>query len=418
MEFKDIIFQSWDSLVRNRLRSILTMLGIVWGLVTVVLLLGYGQSVGNSVVGAFMGIGNNVLIMWSGQTSMQAGGQRAGKRVLFFYEDAEAIRKEVPLVKNVSLEHNNIYGFKSGARVISISSKAVQYPYGEMRKLKVAEGRYFEEADFLEQRRVVIFGPNAAKKVFGNRSPVGEYVGVLGQQFLVIGVLELKIQDASNNGPDNENAFFPFETIRAITNVKYPSMIVFQPVSPELDGEAMEAVRAVLARRHNFHPKDDKATPTWNTVENTRELMKFSVALQAVLGFIGALTLGVGGVGVMNIMLVSVTERTREVGLRKALGARPRDIAFQFLTESLVLTFLAGAVGMIASVAIANMIPPMPLYGDRFNTANNEGDIILKTSTGVMISAFLILTSVGIFSGMWPALKAAKMDPVDALRHE
>jgi putative ABC transport system permease protein len=418
MVFKDIILQSWDSLIRNRLRSVLTMMGIAWGLVTVVLLLGYGQSVGNSVVGAFMGIGNNVIMIWGGQTSMQAGGQRAGKRIRFEYEDAEAIRNEAPLVKNVSLEDDDIYGYKIGSKVISISTKVVQYPYAEMRKLNIAQGRYFEESDFVEQRRVVIFGPNAAKKVFGTRPPVGEYVGINGQQFEVIGVLELKIQDASNNGPDNENAFVPFETMRTLVNLKYPDMIVFQPVSPEMHKQALEQVRAVLARRHDYHPKDDKATPEWDTIEDSAELRQFSIALQVVLGFIGALTLGVGGVGVMNIMLVSVTERTREVGVRKALGARPRDIAWQFLIEALVLTFVAGAVGMLASVLIANAIPPMPLYGESFKTANHEGDIILRTSSTVMISAFCILAGVGIFSGMWPALKAAKMDPVVSLRYE
>jgi putative ABC transport system permease protein len=247
---------------------------------------------------------------------------------------------------------------------------------------------------------------------------VGEFVGVNGQQFQVIGILELKIQDASNNGPDNENAFFPFETIRSLTNAKYPDMLVFQPVTPELHLKTLEAVRAVLARRHSFNPKDDKATPEWNTIENSEELRQFSFALQIVLGFIGALTLGVGGVGVMNIMLVSVTERTREIGLRKALGARPRDIALQFLTESLVLTFIAGALGMVASVVIANAIPPMPLYSESFKTANHEGDIILQTSMSVMVSAFFILSAVGIFSGLWPALKASKMDPVDSLRYE
>ena len=418
MVWRDIITQSWDSLVRNRLRSVLTMLGIAWGLVTVVLLLGYGQSVGNSVVSAFLGIGNNVIMCWGGQTSMQAGGERAGKRIRFEYEDAQAIRNEVPLVKNVSLEDDDAYGFKVGNKVISISTKAIQYPYGEMRKLKVAEGRYFEESDFVEQRQVVIFGPNAAKKVFGNRSPVGEFVTMNGHSFEVIGVLELKIQDSSNNGPDNENAFLPFETMRTVANLKYPDMIVFQPVAPELHKETLEAVRAVLARRHGFNPKDDKATPEWNTIEDSAELRNFSIGLQVVLGFIGALTLGVGGVGVMNIMLVSVTERTREVGVRKALGAKPRDIAWQFLVEALVLTFIAGAVGMLASVAIAHIIPPMPLYSDMFKTANHEGDIILRTSTTVMFAAFFILAGVGIFSGMWPALKAAKMDPVVALRYE
>src|SRR5438270_2941185 len=164
MDFREVLIQSWESLVRNRLRSILTMLGIVWGLVTVVLLLGYGQSVGDNVVGAFLGIGNNVIMIWSGQTSMQAGGQRAGQRVRFKYEDVEAIRQDVPLLRNVSAEDDEVWGFKFGNRVISVSTKCVQFPYGDMRRLEVEEGRYFEESDFTEHRRVVIFGPNAAKK--------------------------------------------------------------------------------------------------------------------------------------------------------------------------------------------------------------------------------------------------------------
>jgi putative ABC transport system permease protein len=137
-----------------------------------------------------------------------------------------------------------------------------------------------------------------------------------------------------------------------------------------------------------------------------------------LLGFIGALTLGVGGVGVMNIMLVSVTERTREVGLRKAIGARPRDIALQFLTEALLLTFVAGVIGMLVAVVLAHAIPPMPLYSEQFKTVNHEGDIFLRTSATVMVSSFLILAGVGVFSGLWPALKAASMNPVEALRYE
>jgi putative ABC transport system permease protein len=418
MLLKEVIAHSWESLQRNRLRSILTMLGIVWGLATVVLLLGYGQSVGESVVGAFMGIGNNVIIVWQGQTSMQAGGQRAGRRIRFKYEDLQAIRDEVPLVKNVSAENDDNYAFKYGNRVVTVSTKAIQFPYGEMRKLNVSEGRFFEPGDFSEHRRVVIFGPNAAKKVFGGHPPVGEFVSINGAQFQVIGVLALKIQDSSNNGPDNENAFLPFETTGDIVDLRDPSMIVFQPITPELHKEALKAVRTVLAQRHGFDPRDEKSTPEWDTVENSEELQKFSFALQILLGFIGALTLGVGGVGVMNIMLVSVTERTREVGLRKAIGARPRDIALQFLTEALLLTFVAGIVGMLVAVALAHAIPPMPLYSEQFKTANHEGDIFLRTSGTVMITSFLILAGVGIFSGLWPALKAASMNPVEALRYE
>jgi putative ABC transport system permease protein len=418
MRIKELIFQSWDALTRNRLRSILTMMGIVWGLTTVVLLLGYGQSVSEGVLNAFLGIGNNVIIVWEGQTSMQAGGQRAGKRIHFKYEDIQAIRDEAPLVRLVSAEWDDSVAYKYGDRVISVQSKAIQYPYGEMRRLNIAEGRYFEEDDFSEHRHVLIFGPNAAVKVFGNRDPVGEHVTINGQTWDVIGLLRLKIQDASNNGPDNENVFMPFESMSDIENQRDPSMFAFQPVTALQHKAALAQVREVLARRHNFDPRDDKSSPEWDTVDDTKEIEQFGLALRIILGFIGVLTLGVGGVGVMNIMLVSVTERTKEVGLRKALGARNRDIALQFLVEALVLTFAAGAVGMLVSLFLAHAIPPMPLYSEMYKTANHEGDIFLKTSSSVMLTAFVILTLVGVTAGLWPALKASRMEPVEALRYE
>jgi putative ABC transport system permease protein len=418
VQVKELIQQSWDALTRNRLRSILTMMGIVWGLTTVVLLLGYGQSVSAGVLNAFLGIGNNVIMVWEGQTSMQAGGQRAGKRIHFKYEDVEAIREEAPLVRMVSAEWDDPVAYKYGDRVVTVQSKAVQYPYGEMRKLNVAEGRFFEESDFTEHRHVLIVGPNAAKKVFGNRDPVGEFVTINGGSWEVIGLLRLKIQDSSNNGPDNENFFMPFESMSDINDRRDPEMIVFQAVLPLLHKAALGQVREVLARRHNFNPKDDKSTPEWDTVDDSKDIQQFGLALQLILGLIGTLTLGVGGVGVMNIMLVSVTERTKEVGLRKALGARNRDIAWQFLVEALVLTFAAGAVGMLVSFVLAHAIPPMPLYSAMYKTANHEGDIFLKTSSSVMLTAFVILTLVGITAGLWPAWKAAHMEPVEALRHE
>ena len=418
MRIKELILQSWDALSRNRLRSILTMMGIVWGLTTVVLLLGYGESVSQGVLTAFLGIGNNVIIIWEGQTSMQAGGERAGKRIHFKYEDVQAIRDEAPLVRLVSAEWDDAVAYKYGDRVISVQSKAMQYPYGEMRKLNMDEGRYFEESDFTEHRHVLIFGPNAAKKVFGNRDPVGEHVTINGETWDVIGLLKRKIQDSSNNGPDNENVFLPFESMSDFNDERDPHMIVFQPVTPLQHKAALAQVREVLARRHNFNPRDDKSTPEWDTVDDSKDIEQFGIALRLILGFIGVLTLGVGGVGVMNIMLVSVTERTKEVGLRKAIGARKRDIALQFLVEALVLTFVAGAVGMLVSVGLAHAIPPMPLYSEMYKTANHEGDIFLKTSGSVMLTAFVILAIVGVTAGLWPAWKAANMQPVEALRYE
>ena len=406
MQVKELIQQSWDALTRNRLRSILTMMGIVWGLTTVVLLLGYGQSVSAGVLNAFLGIGNNVIMVWEGQTSMQAGGQRAGKRIHFKYEDVEAIREEAPLVRMVSAEWDDPVAYKYGDRVVTVQSKAVQYPYGEMRKLNVAEGRFFEESDFTEHRHVLIVGPNAAKKVFGNRDPVGEFVTINGGSWEVIGLLRLKIQDSSNNGPDNENFFMPFESMSDINDRRDPEMIVFQAVLPLLHKAALGQVREVLARRHNFNPKDDKSTPEWDTVDDSKDIQQFGLALQLILGLIGTLTLGVGGVGVMNIMLVCVTERTREIGVRKAMGATKRMVLTQFTMEAVTLCAVGGIIGVGVGAVITWIVYFLPIG--------------LPASLSILwvCIGFGVSCAIGLLFGIYPAWKASNLDPIEALRYE
>jgi len=416
--FREILLQAWGSLVRNKLRSFLTMLGIVWGIVAVALLIAYGTSMRSVVVAAFDAFGKGAVVCWPAQTSEQAGGQRAGKQVRFEQEDVDVIRQDATLVKTICMESVRWQGISFGDRMASTAIRGTCPEYGEMRNEVAEQGRWISAEDMLERRRVVFIGYRLREKLFAGRPAVGETVRISGVRFTVIGTMGLKIQDSNYFTSDDESAWIPYTAAGDLWNTRYASVLVFEPIAPRFEKESMQQVRAAVAKRQRYSPTDERAIMMFGREQFRPVIDAITIGLQLLFAFVGALTLGIGGVGVMNIMLVSVEERIREIGLRRALGARRRHIRAQFLCEAMVLTLIGGVVGILVAYAIATAVGTVPFYGPLYEDTSGKGDIHLTISFATVIASTGILFLVGVISGIVPALRASNLHPVEALRYE
>ncbi len=414
----EVLRQAWSALRRQPLRSFLTMLGIVWGIVAVTLLIAYGSSFRSVMVEAFEAFGKDAVICWPGQTSEQAGGERAGKRVVFEREDVELIRVDSSLVKQLSPETVRWLPIRHGDTLVSTAIRGVYPEYGEIRNQVPSEGRWISPEDILERRRLVFLGGRLREKLFGGRPAAGETVSVGGVRFTVVGVMDRKLNFSGYFTSDDESAWIPYTAASDLWNTRYASVLVFAPVSPRFEKQAMAQVRAAVAKRQQFSPTDERSIQMFGRQEFRPIIDALSIGLEALLTFIGALTLGIGGVGVMNIMLVSVDERIREIGLRRALGARRRHIKAQFLSEALVLTLIGGILGIGLSYILSHVIGTLPLMGEGFEDTSGRRDIHLDISFATVMLSTGILVLVGIASGLVPALRASHLNPVEALRYE
>ena len=405
-----------NDLKAQRKRALLTTFAVTWGTLSVVLLLAFGEGLRQAFVDGQLGAGDRIFKIYGGSTSLPYEGLPKGREIRLREADLRLLERSIPAIDLTSPSYgtSNVTLERGDVRTTTYM-EGVEPAFAELRSMVAASGgRFLNDRDLVERRRVLFLGDEIAADLFGDDDPVGRTVEVDGLPFTVVGTMRPKFQSSMSNGPDAERAVIPATTFRTLYGREYVSHLIVRPRSVERAPWVKREIRRVLGGRHGFAADDERALPMWDFIENEEMTRNIGLGIQIFLGMVGAFTLLVAGVGVANIMYVVVRERTREIGVRRAVGARRRHVVGQFVFEAMMLTLLGGAVGLSLATGIVVAVDSIPSGG------NDAMQYILNPTLSwpIVLAAVAILVAIGLAAGVLPARRAARLDPVESLRYE